>query len=208
MSQEAPLAEAAPVGSEVATPAAPAVPEVVAGSGETTTGAAPAPAEDALKQKYEERINGLMSSFNKLQSEHEALKRSQLPPEERVAAEKEELESRLESLQGEFALLEVDKAIDEVVRENPLLGEFRDLIVADSVDEVYELAQHLNERLSRVVPGSPTPATPATPEVTAPVVAGSPAAGTLTPEALGEAMDKARKTGDWGDYIRLKESVR
>lgn len=207
MSQEAPLAEAAPEQGEVVETAAPAQPEVDAGSG-NPAGAAPAPDVDALKAQYEARINGLMSSFNKLQAEHEAIKRSQLPPEQRIEAEKQDLEAKLESIQGEFALLEIERAIDDVVRENPVLDKFRDLIVAESPEEVFELAQHLSARLGEIVPATPATTPPTQPEVTAPVVPGSPPASGIDPDALAAAMDTARKTGDWGDFFRLKESVR
>lgn len=172
------------------------------------------------------RFNGLMGRFNRTQNElNEALQRiaelesnAGTPPaqEESNVSNVEGLQSQIASLQAMLMEQTLDKARAEALQEFPGAKAFADLIVANTPEEVREMAKVLHERVSANTPTTTeesategatseaaTQEPPVEPTPTAPQVAG----GTTVTEAPvnpQERVVEAIQRGSFSDYLRAK----
>lgn len=207
MTTDAPLSTDAPEGEVVEPVSSPPTPEVTDGSGTPAAPAAPAaPAQPAVPSGFIEkaRFDGLMSEFNKVQGRLKEMERQSLPAEDRERADKEELQTQVTNLSAALAEMQLEAAKDAAIAANPKLAPFKDLLYAETPEDVFELAKDLTARLDGSA--STAPAAPATEEQTppAPVSPGSTTFQGPSTDDLAAAREKAAATGNWTEYLNAK----
>lgn len=195
-----------------------AVAEESVGSGEGTVPAA--------------RFNGLMSKFNQTQSELEQMRAQFAELEARLdgseptqentppVSDNSALEAQVNELRQLLIQERIESARDKALAEYPEAAPFADLIVADTPDDVREMARLIAERAKAANP-APQPVTEAGAEVPAeeppaptgevaaetppaePPVAGGGAA--FSTEASAESrVTEAIQKGSFSDFINAK----
>ena len=139
-----------------------------------------------------ERFNGLMSSFNRAQTQVSALERqlselrSELntkPAQEEPKQVSDEISTRLQRLEELLVEERMKNVRHSVLDDYPEVKPFADLIVADTEEDLRQMAKLLSERVKGLVPAptntevtEPEPTTqvtePAVPAVEEPPVVG------------------------------------
>lgn len=199
----------APVGEPAPTPSS----EVDGGSGDGTIPVA--------------RFNGLMSSFNKAQAEKADLERQitelrsaleTKPTQEKPTPVSDDTSAQIRELRDMLMEERLKSARREVLDEYPDAKPFADLIVADTQEDLREMAKLISDRLKGVTaPAATTEVTTETEapaeQVTAPVAAAAPvveapvtAAGVAVegqPNVEDRVVDAIKKRS-FGDYLAAK----
>lgn len=211
--------------SDTLTDAAPVEPTAVAPVGE------PAPVTNSEVDEGSgdrnvpvERFNGLMSSFNRLQSEKADLEkqlselRSNLetkPTQETPAPVSDDTSAQIRELRDMLVEERLKSARRDVLDEFPEAKPFADLIVADSPDDLRSMARLIAERVKGIAPGPAPVATDVVEntEVTTPVVETQPvvevpvAGGNTLVEGNPNSEDRvveAIKNRSFSDYLTAK----
>lgn len=180
-----------------------------------------------------DRFNGLMSKFNQTQSALEAANTRLAELEARLNGSEQQQEftppvsdnSALEAQVNELRQLLVEERIEtaraQALKDYPEAAPFADLIVADTPNDVREMARLIAERAKTVAP-SPSPVTEAeggeqetppaveattqTPVVEAPVAGGGAA---FSGEASAEdRVVTAIQKGSFSDFLNAKWEAR
>lgn len=202
--------------------AAPSVEEVAP----ETTGEANGGSEDGELIPVA-RFNGLMSSFNKAQTRVAALEaevselRSGLnskPEQEKPAPVSDELLAVVTQLREELTGERMKNARRAVLDDYPEAKPFADLIVADSEEELREMAKVISERVKGIAPapaGTPevpvaettstteTPAPPGAPVESEPVITGGGSAIDGDSPLSGRVAD-AIKNRSFSDFLTAR----
>lgn len=184
---------------------------------------APTPAAPAASQPgaedWQARFNGLMSMHNQQRAAWEAEKATlisgQQAPAPASAVVPLEIqqpgetnaayENRLAELEGYIAYQELETAKAQAITAYPQLAPFAKYLVADSAEDLFELAQELAETISG--PGPAAPVAPAVPPSgpVAPVLPGSPPYVPATNDALVAAKEEYRQTKNPQAFERIMQ---
>lgn len=187
---------------------------------------------DAPKYVEASRFNGLMGRFNRTQSELERARQriaeleSQLtgPPVQEDSMSNDAvqaLQAQVASLQSLLVEQQLEQVRNQAIQEFPGAAPFADLIVANTPEEVRDMARLLHERVQAAVGSTQEPPAdeseeqeqepsgaqttpPAEPPApTPPQVAGGTSIGDTQPDPQTRVVEAIQK-GNFSDYLRAK----
>lgn len=227
------LTDAALVAGEEAPPVGDDAP--LQGGSEVDTGSGSGHEEYVSK----DRFNGLMSSFNKAQSELQAAlsrvealesdlnSRNAEPQEKQSLSDTSTLEQQVAQLSQMLMAERLENAKAKVLAEFPEAAPFADLIVANTPDDLRDMAQAIAERAKKAglasVPASEgdkaessaaapeAPAAAAAPAAVpeapeAPILGGGPAADAGAPTGAADSVAEAIKNKDFLGFLRAQRA--
>lgn len=219
------LPEGAPTNDEAVPSVEVPAPEVEGAVAEESVGSGEEP-----KVVPAERFNGLMSKFNQTQSELDATRQSLAELEARLneqqtskepeatVSDTSSLEARIDQLTEMLTAERRGNALKDALDAYPEAKPFADLIVADTPDDVREMARLIAERAKATAPGTPPveeteesqeEATseetnePPVQETTEPPVVGGGAAFSTEASTDDRVIDAIQK-GDFASFVNAK----
>lgn len=198
------LPEDAPTNDQAAPSVEEPAPEVDGAVAEDSVGSGEEP-----KTVPAERFNGLMSKFNQTQSELEATRQSLAELEARLDAQQtsegeqsevsdtdtSSLEARVNELSQMLIQERLESARSQALNDYPEAAPFADLIVADTPDDVREMARLIAERAKTATPGTTTTEDTEETPLSSEGEATTEPEGEVTTEGEGEAVTEPPVAG-------------